>query len=449
MPFGVSDFHLAILKCIRDDAISGLAAPKWSDDDLTSMFNPTFGNGWSIGEYWQQATKGIRTIVPDLHGWYHLTGTESTQGFTPRSQMIPMAISAASDVDFSKYDGIVVWVYPPDCDAGAWFGTSPYSALLDSNGYQDYLAHEVGHVLGFMHSFGPNDYDYGDPYCIMSAETFGGRSPCFSLTPQPISDDGLIDQIYWVYMGPAASGAELLRFLPNEFGPAVLDLVLPEGPFGFNAATFSLAAMEDPGDPFASGALKRLATITPCGVGYPYTIEFRNRMKWDQGIATTPLGAPATLVIHQIAPTTGSVDADPAGRPVFVGEVAAGGNLPAAWSNTDSTLTVLLTGTASDYSSATITVVTSCPSSIRPAHQILGTSHGGKQSFGHIYHWPIPPINPLGPPYSGQEPYQVPDPSALAAARAQREICHRAPTRGPIFLRLHRKSRPPARRNSG
>jgi hypothetical protein len=56
------------------------------------------------------------------------------------------------------------------------------------------MVHEVGHMLGYAHSYGlANRGDsgkltnrYGDPFDIMSAATFGNASPTFSFDPVPV-----------------------------------------------------------------------------------------------------------------------------------------------------------------------------------------------------------------------------------------------------------------------
>ena len=55
--------------------------------------------------------------------------------------------------------------------------------VVSFNDIHSFIAHETGHMLGLNHSFGPREFrcsgvagEYGDPWCVMSADYFGGRA---------------------------------------------------------------------------------------------------------------------------------------------------------------------------------------------------------------------------------------------------------------------------------
>lgn len=161
-----------------------------------------------------------------------------------------------------------------------------------------FMCHEIGHVLGFEHTFGldnngtdwnPSDADiivgpeYGSPYDLMSSASFGSRwlgtGPVYSATPTffgpPVSgwpNSGVLS------MGPHLSRANLHRFLPDALAGRVVERPFPP-PGGAvrvrlvpaSAATGqSLLILHPPNEP-------------PNGVGRVY-VEYRTASGWDAGI---------------------------------------------------------------------------------------------------------------------------------------------------------------------
>jgi hypothetical protein len=155
---------------------------------------------WSVARYWSDNSEDWFQFAGfDYFGWYDVQ-LPPKPGRSVINQHARDAASAAG-VNLGAYDSFIVMVFPGiGLDAGA-DGIGPgHTATLNSTCTHTFMCHEVGHVLGFNHTFGiPNsgsDWSddgiaqlsplYGDPYDLMSAETFGGASPIFSV---PESED--------------------------------------------------------------------------------------------------------------------------------------------------------------------------------------------------------------------------------------------------------------------
>ena len=107
-----------------------------------------------------------------------------------------------SGVELGSYDATVVMMHPAvhttvngdtfRYDVGSSGTRRPPPVWEDFT----YFCHEVGHTIGFVHSYGiPNtgaDWDgalngwmfspvYGDPYDLMSSASFGGATSSFNL----------------------------------------------------------------------------------------------------------------------------------------------------------------------------------------------------------------------------------------------------------------------------
>ena len=64
-----------------------------------------------------------------------------------------------------SYDHVVAFLYPGNNNAGA----AGSDAIFDQSPYSlEFYQHEMGHVLGYSHAFGPQlDYEYEDGWCVM------------------------------------------------------------------------------------------------------------------------------------------------------------------------------------------------------------------------------------------------------------------------------------------
>jgi hypothetical protein len=147
---------------------------------------------FSIARFWRDATDDWVTFHRfDLFGWYDVALPPAPSS---RSATLETAKQCLRDsgVALANYDRFFAIRFPGD---GYDSGAAGSGAAINSFDSHLWAAHEFGHVLGFRHSFGiptlggDQDADgidepsptYGDPYCIMSAATFGGADPTVDL----------------------------------------------------------------------------------------------------------------------------------------------------------------------------------------------------------------------------------------------------------------------------
>ncbi len=150
-------------------------------------------------------------VRDNTEGWFDLS-TFDVVG--PYALMLPpppdkrantvaaaQAAAAAAGVDTGRYDGFVVVLHPGVVAGVGYDGGASGNTVTGRSGDDlTFFCHELGHVLGFQHSYGllnpgadwTNDgvtqlYPvYGDPYDLMSSASFGGGAPTTKLPGQPI-----------------------------------------------------------------------------------------------------------------------------------------------------------------------------------------------------------------------------------------------------------------------
>lgn len=240
-------------------------------------------------------------------------------------------------------------------------GNLPTSVIPVLPSDHTFLCHELGHTLGFDHTFGldnngtdwdPNDGtnvlapEYGSPYDLMSSASFGSRwlgrgpfwtsNPTFAGTTVPgWPAPGAFS------MGPHMSRANLHRWFPDSLDPDhTVHRPLP-GPgdvgrvrlFAPGTSGGTLLVLHPPGEPAS-------------GVGRVY-VEYRDGRGWDRGLDVigTDL-AKVGLAVHTVADTaggprvwfrgsvpTGSVDTDLAlaGQALVVTVDEIGGDGTVGW----------------------------------------------------------------------------------------------------------------------
>lgn len=191
----------------------------------------------------------------------------------------------------------------------------PVAVLPVMSSSHTFMCHEVGHVLGFEHSYGldnngtdwnPNDAniivgpEYGSPYDMMSAQSFGSRwlgtGPFYSASPTFVGpavagwpNTGAFT------MGPHVARATLHVEMPEALAGRMIESPFPQPGAAVTARIVPASAsrgnclliLHPPGEP-ATGA------------GRVY-VEYRTIVGWDAGL--DPLGpdlARDGVVVHTL-----------------------------------------------------------------------------------------------------------------------------------------------------
>jgi len=173
------------------------------------------------------------------------------------------------------FDRVIAFVHAPPCNAGA--RSSPGDAVLDQGGWLPYFQHEIGHVLGFEHSFGPGG-PYDDPYCVMGyTNTQSHRIEM----PTDFSGVTMLKGADFWQSERVLSGASLYRYLPDFANSDRVGRVdISQG------AHITLTSLSEG----HWGGL--LLAVVPAEVG-DLTVEYRTRSLDDAGVS------PA-VVVHSI-----------------------------------------------------------------------------------------------------------------------------------------------------
>ena len=209
-----------------------------------------------------------------------------------------------------------------DGGAGPLAGGKPACALPVMTVDHTFCCHEVGHVLGFEHSYGVwnngIEWDgeapyaqgqvYGDPYDVMSSASFGTRNLDPKLSRyfgNPIFVGPAV--VGWPNpnafgMGPEPARAHVHQWQPEAFPPGrVAHVVTPAGGAVRRQRLVSAAAHR-PG--------VSLLVIHPVGEdaegrGRCY-VEYRQRIGWDQGLDLSGGDlARQAVVVHALADAPG------------------------------------------------------------------------------------------------------------------------------------------------
>jgi hypothetical protein len=172
---------------------------------------------WSVARYWtDNAESWFQFAAFDFFGWYDVQLPPPPDSRNTINQRARDA-AAAAGVNLGQYDSFIVMAFPGVAtipnpkfgqpnqaaqisvgyDAGA-DGVGPgHTAILVASADRTFMCHELGHVLGFDHTYGiltsGADWSddgisqlypvYGDPYDLMSSATFGGSNPTFTVPP--------------------------------------------------------------------------------------------------------------------------------------------------------------------------------------------------------------------------------------------------------------------------
>ena len=335
-------FPLLVIRCEVGDP----SAPRPRNASYRSMFGPARRGG--ILAFWEDATYGYfdfrgSVISPiydiataDVVGdRYTDDNGREAYGF-PRDKIgaRAIALAAADGIDTGRFSGFVVLYrrpanlrfegLPVDGFSGGAYGPAggPKVAVLNVEATHRLMAHEVGHVLLLDHSwglesgaYGWNDppfnrtREYGDPFCIMSAQSFGGLDPSYEETSPPAAD---WPSETFAAVGPAPSLATLRHYTHGAAAlrdnGAVRWYSRDEWRGGVVGVRLHAADDATPGRTklvVLEGGNSLVDLYLLDGVGTFY-LEYRRDQGWDRGLGFDPayqsIPSPG-VVIHELQQT--------------------------------------------------------------------------------------------------------------------------------------------------
>lgn len=338
---------LGVLRILNADATGNTSSP--IPDDACLQMLMTNDQRTSILNYWSDNTEGYLDFTgTHMLPWATIT-VENTDLAIDKHAILrkvtaQLAVKAVQDAHGANcldgLDGLVVIVHPGapitiphptpgqggtyvyHFDAGAddvlvKHRALPMCVLPTHDVSHTFMCHELGHVLGFTHSFGVSSLagdqdgnnihtysdEYGDPYDIMSGEAFGWRQadgPRIAYTSTPFHSRTTLSD--WPNtaansrMGPAPSRAHV-HFWDAQAFPAHSTQYHPTLP---SSAPFKARLFAATGPRSAL----RLIVIQTSTQGRCY-IEYRDAKAWDQGLDT--IGddlARRAVVVHTIDQAT-------------------------------------------------------------------------------------------------------------------------------------------------
>jgi len=308
---------LAILRFMWNDQAN--VTPKWGTDAYTAIFMKS-RFWWSVANYWEDCSYGLISLQGnELFDWrvhdFNFLVPKDGGGMTQNDRRL--IIQSAVDkvlqegISLDGFAGVLV-VFPESTAGSADFGASGginiggrsvSGALLNEGLWHTLIAHEVGHVLGFDHSYGrePDPTVYKDHYCIMSAANWQGYRPWFTMAADPAVPS--VGSLFFNVMGPAPTCALLYRYL-DEFRNTPLVDTLPAN-FRQSAPRMRLYAA-DMG--WNRGPVLVVAPTEPATRPFEkcFLIEYRRAAGWDralqpnQDIDNTRFSDPG-IIIHSIS----------------------------------------------------------------------------------------------------------------------------------------------------
>lgn len=297
-----------------------------------------FTSDYAVLKYWRNTSRNYLDFLDSpMFPWVDIMlGADTSRGAQATAAIAALRARFPDPPPLAGLDGLIVLSHPgnrtvPNPQAGqpgqpetvtvSFDGGSttveglPVAVLPVMSSNHTFMCHEIGHVLGFVHSYGldnngtdwnPNDAniivgpEYGSPYDLMSSASFGSRwlgtgpiyqaSPTFTGPAIPgWPNAGAFS------MGPHLARANLHLQMPEALAGRVIDLAFPAPGATVNARIVPASAssgmclliLHPPGEP-------------PNGAGRVY-VEYRILKGWDRGL--DPLGpdlARVGVVVHSV-----------------------------------------------------------------------------------------------------------------------------------------------------
>lgn len=258
--------------------------------DASWYRNYFFGPAHGQAGYWIQQSNAAIVIDGEVFDWA-LVDTPNPD-LSNRTATLNHAIKALENdrgVNFDDFDVIVLVLglsAHVGSDGGSTIATSEnrdHAGIVVRTGDTfDFVAHEFGHAIGVDHSYGSPAFkadewsqpgEYGHPYCIMSARSYGGIGGSYH---PPVPRDNRPE---YAGLGPSINAATALargwlRAHAHQ---------LPGGPVDFELRSRHWLG--------AQPALTPQAVELHAPEGSTYVLEYRENAGWDAG-----QGGPVLLI---------------------------------------------------------------------------------------------------------------------------------------------------------
>lgn len=290
-----------------------------SSADFDALFTT---DRFSIARFWSESSHGHIVLRFTLTPTVSVTAA-SLIASPARVDQAALALEALKDAVNDKvldgYDFALFYFHPGVWGGDTWSVNSAAGEIADNDRWlpftvfgfhnrRDFVAHEVGHNLGLDDGIGlrtgvfQEGRRYGDPYDIMSAQTYGGRSPFHSVPPVAGWSRAEMEVV-----GPRLSAAGLYLVEPAALRGRVANRSLPTpgSPVSVRLLKSSVEAVR----PTGSGDV---AAIFLSSVGEPASreaivVEYRSPVGFDAGLSPTYSSAQAHegLTIHRVGPVEG------------------------------------------------------------------------------------------------------------------------------------------------
>lgn len=244
------------------------------------FFSPSQGHA----AFWAKQSDNAVVVDGEVFDWAVVDDAGGIN-FGDRTQVINSAIAAIENdrgVDFGKFDLVVcVLGVPPSqsTDGGSCTASSKnrkHAGIVTRVGDTfDFVSHEIGHAIGLNHSYGDPKFksdtwsqpgEYGHPWCIMSARSYGGFGGSY-YPASPI--DGRSE---YTGLGPSVNVATALG--RTWVDAASYDLAHAQ------LLEFDLRSRSWLGH---NGQLPPQALEVRAIDGKTYVLEYREATGWDQG----------------------------------------------------------------------------------------------------------------------------------------------------------------------
>ena len=322
--------RIGIIRARHDTTV-----PTISDAACTAML---MTSQYSVFRYWRNTTRNYLDFIdsPQFPWVDIMVGADTSRAQQAKTAIAALRARFPDHDPLAGLDGLIVLVHPgtrvgPNPKAGqpgqpamitiGFDGGAtnvagfPVAVVQSMTSDHTFMCHELGHVLGFEHSFGldnngadwdPTDAnivlipEYGSPYDLMSSASFGSRwlgsGPFYSASPTFVGPSiagwpnaGAFS------MGPHLSRANLHLKMPEALIGRVIERPFPQ-PGGTVIARLVAASkssgtclliLHPPGEPAS-------------GIGRVY-IEYRTAKGWDAGM--DPLGPSLSrdgVVVHSV-----------------------------------------------------------------------------------------------------------------------------------------------------